>query len=309
MNPLRLEPRLAARVWGGTRLGRGEDGQPIGEAWVLHEDSRVRGGPHDGRTLGDLAAEFPAELLGTRARGERFPLLIKLLDCAEWLSVQVHPDDEQAARLVGPGELGKTEAWYILEARPGAQLIAGVREGTSPGELRSAILEGRVMEHAAYQPVGEGDTVFVPAGTLHALGPGLFLYEVQQTSDTTYRVYDWDRPASAGRALHLKESAEVTTTRPPQWRPAQPLEPGESRELLRSDYFVLEGLRCGPEPLERNTRGESFHALTVIQGHGTLHAAGETLPLAPLDTVLLPAGVGEYRLEGESVQALVARLP
>ncbi len=309
MNPLRLKPRLAARVWGGTRLGQGEDGQPIGEAWVLHEDSRVEGGPYGGRTLGDLAGEFPAELLGTRARGTRFPLLIKLLDCAEWLSVQVHPDDEQAARLVGPGELGKTEAWYILEAQPGAQLIAGVQEGTSPEELRPAILGGRVMDHAAYQTVGAGDTVFMPAGTLHALGPGLFLYEVQQTSDTTYRVYDWDRPASAGRALHLQQSAEVTTTRPPQWQPAQPPGPGECRELLRCDYFVLEELRGGPRPLERDTRGESFHALTVTRGHATLRAAGETLALAPLDTVLLPAGLGKYRLEGDTFQALVSRLP
>lgn len=309
MNPLRLEPRLAARVWGGARLGRGEGGQPIGEAWVLHEDSRVQGGPYGGRTLGDLAAEFPTELLGSRAQGTRFPLLIKLLDCAEWLSVQVHPDDEQAARLEGPDELGKTEAWYILEAEPGAQLIAGVQEGTSPGALRTAILEGRVMDHAAYQEVQAGDTVFMPAGTLHALGPGLFLYEVQQTSDTTYRVYDWDRPASAGRALHLAQSAEVTTTRPPQGQPAGPLGPGECRELLRCDYFVLEGLRGGPEPLELSTHGESFHALTLTRGHGTLRASGEEMNLAPLDTVLIPAGVGGYSLEGESVQALVSRLP
>lgn len=309
MKPLLVAPRLSARVWGGHRLGQAEQGEAIGESWVLHEEGRVLNEPYAGRTLAELAAEFPAELLGERAQGRRFPLLIKLLDCQDWLSVQVHPNDAQAARLVGPGELGKTEAWYVLDAAPGAQLIAGVRAGTSPAALRQAILNGQIMDHAEYQAVHAGDTVFMPAGTLHALGPGLFIYEVQQTSDTTYRVYDWDRPASAGRALHLAHSAEVTTTTGADLRHAAPLAPGERRERVHCAYFVLDELRVGPEPLELDTAGESFHALTLISGQGRLHAGGEILALKALDSVLLPASLGRYKLEGASAQALLSRLP
>ncbi len=308
-HPLRLSVSTAARVWGGTRLGRAQDGSPLGEAWIVHEDSRVQGGSLDGQRLGDLAREHGGDLLGRRAHGARFPLLIKLLDCAEWLSVQVHPDDAQAAHLVGPGELGKTEAWYILDAAPQARLIAGVREGMPAQELRTAILAGEVMDHAAYHGVGPGDAVLVPAGTLHALGPGLFLYEVQQTSDTTYRVYDWDRPASAGRTLHLSQSAAVTAPRTAQVQAAVPLFPGERRERVRSEYFVLEELRPGPQGLNLDTQGESFHALTVTHGEGQVRAGGETWSVGPLNTLLLPARLGAYRLEGGSLSALLARLP
>ncbi|GGM01196.1 type I phosphomannose isomerase catalytic subunit [Deinococcus aerophilus] len=308
-HPLRLSVSTAARVWGGTRLGRAQDGSPLGEAWMVHEDSRVQGGPLDGQRLGDLAREHGGDLLGRRAHGIRFPLLIKLLDCAEWLSVQVHPDDAQAAQLVGPGELGKTEAWYILDAAPQARVIAGVREGTQALALRNAILSGQVMDHAAYHGVQSGDALLVPAGTLHALGPGLFLYEVQQTSDTTYRVYDWDRPASAGRALHLTQSAAVTAPRTARVQAGAPLSPGERRERVRSGYFVLEDLRSGPEGMDLDTRGESFHVLTVIHGEGRVIAGGETWSLGPLDTLLLPARLGAYRLEGDSLSALLARLP
>ena len=152
---------------------------PIGEAWAVFEGNRIQNGPYAGQTLGDLAARFPAQILGTHATGTRFPLLIKLLDCADWLSVQVHPNDEQAAELEGAGELGKTEAWHILEADEGAELIAGIREGTSPEKLKEAILRGEVMDYAERWPVQAGDTVMMPAGTLHALGPGLLLYEVR----------------------------------------------------------------------------------------------------------------------------------
>jgi mannose-6-phosphate isomerase len=219
------------------------------------------------------------------------------------------PDDAQAARLVGPGELGKTEAWYILDAAPQARLIVGVREGTPARDLRDAILAGQVMDHAAYHGVRAGDAVLVPAGTLHALGPGLFLYEVQQTSDTTYRVYDWDRPASAGRALHLTQSAAVTVPRTVQVQAGAPLSPGGRRERVRSGYFVLEELRGSPQGLDLDTQGESFHALTVTDGEGQVRVGTQAWTLGPLDTLLLPARLGAYRLEGGSLSALLARLP
>ncbi|WP_246580801.1 type I phosphomannose isomerase catalytic subunit [Deinococcus aestuarii] len=304
--PLVLQARLSERVWGGRRLAP-EAGAPVGEAWVVYEGNVVEGGPHAGRTLGEVSAEHPGEMLGTRAQGTRFPLLIKLLDCAEWLSVQVHPDDGQARDLAGEGHLGKTEAWHLLDAEPGAELIAGVRPGTGADELRAAILEGRVMDHAHRQPVSAGDTVLMPAGTLHALGPGLFLYEVQQTSDLTYRVYDWDRPPSAGRALHLRESALVTTNAQAAVERSHPPRAGEAQELTRCDYFVLERL-AGGEAVMGDTRGESFHAVTVLSGEARLTWQGEDVTLGALDSVVLPAALGPYRLEGEFA-ALRSRLP
>ena len=144
-----LEPQYRERVWGGRRLKAADP--PIGEAWVAFGESRVVGGECAGRTVAELSAEYGEQFLGRKvfeATGTRFPLLVKLLDCADWLSVQVHPDDEQARRLVGPGEFGKTEAWYFIEAEPGASIYAGVREGTSREELAEAIRGGRVLEVA-----------------------------------------------------------------------------------------------------------------------------------------------------------------
>ena len=302
--PLHLQAKPVERVWGGQRLA--DMAEPVGELWAIGEDNVVTAGPFRGRTVAQLAAEFPAGVLGSAARDSRFPLLIKLLDCADWLSLQVHPDDEQAARLEGPGMLGKTEAWHILDAVPGARLIAGIAPGTPAEDLRRDILAGQVMNRAVYREVSGGDSLMIPAGTVHALGPGILLYEVQQSSDLTYRIYDWDRPASAGRALHLSQSAEVS--RPVTAEP-QPLSPAPGvQELLRCAYFVLERLVPGSTPLERDTAAQSFHALTVIRGKATLHVHGASWTLKPYESVLLPAGLGRYTLKGD-FEALSSRLP
>lgn len=305
---LRLEPAFKERVWGGTQLRPGSK-EPIGEAWLVHEDQPVQGGALAGLTLAEVTRRFPQEVLGQDRLAQRFPLLIKLLDCQDWLSVQVHPNDEQAARLVGAGELGKTEAWHVLDAQPGAKLISGTRSGVGQDELQEAILDGNVSslthEHAAQT----GETLMVPAGTLHALGPGLLIYEVQQTSDTTYRVYDWDRPASAGRELHLKQSAEVTRPGQAQLTPAAPESVPGIRLLTQCQYFVLEELvGHGVEVLKGETGGRSPHLITVKSGEVTLKARGETMKLAGYDTVLLPASLGQYELQG-NFQVLRSRLP
>jgi mannose-6-phosphate isomerase len=209
---LQLEPLYDPRVWGGQRLKPSPE-KPIGEAWVVYECNPIAGGPYAGRTLAEIAAERGADLVGRQAferTGRRFPLLIKLLDCADWLSIQVHPNDEQAIQLEGSGQFGKTEAWHVLEAEEGAQLIAGVKPGTAAEELAQAIRSGNIEAYSQYHTVHAGDTIFMPAGLMHALGPGLLLYEVQQTSDLTYRVFDWNRPASAGRPLHIEQSVAVT---------------------------------------------------------------------------------------------------
>lgn len=302
--PLRFTPAFKERVWGGRTLGQPSEA-PIGEAWILHEEQPVQAGPLKGKTLAELTQKYPRELLGERWPGGRFPLLIKLLDCQDWLSVQVHPNDEQARRMVGLGELGKTEAWHILHADDGAELISGTREGTTQDELEKAILAGNVSDLTEKRRVRAGETLMVPAGTLHALGPGLLIYEVQQTSDTTYRVYDWDRPAAAGRELHLKQSAEVTRTGQAGFTPAA--ESAVSPRLLTScDYFVLEELH-GPSATG-DTAGKTPHILTVKQGEAHLNTPAGTEVLKQYDTILIPAQLGEYELMGD-FQLLRSSLP
>lgn len=294
-----LEPQYRERVWGGQRLKAADP--PVGEAWVAFGESRVRGGACAGRTLEELAGGWGDELLGAevaRRCGRRFPLLVKLLDCADWLSVQVHPDDEQAVRMVGPGASGKTEAWHFLSVEPGATVYAGVRAGTTREALASAIREGRVFDVAEQFEVHEGETLYIPSGTLHALGPGLLLYEVQQSCDTTYRVYDWGRPAAAGRALHVEEAVAVTDACPVASPVPPPALAGTAAaHVLRCPHFELDVLRvAGGAPLDGDTGGRSFHLLTVTQGSAEIHTDGERISLARHETALVSGAAGAYRL-------------
>ena len=293
-----LEPQYRERVWGGQRLQAADP--PVGEAWVAFEESRVVGGECAGRTVAELAAEYGEQFLGRKvfeSYGTRFPLLVKLLDCADWLSVQVHPNDEQARRLVGPGEFGKTEAWSFIEAEPGATIYAGVRRGTSKEALEEAIRGGRVLEVAEQLEVKAGETVYIPAGTLHSLGPGLLLYEVQQSSDTTYRVYDWDRPASAGRKLHVEESVEVTDPRSvAAVRPAPELKGTAAVAALVCPYFRLDVVRVGEEVLDEENGDETFQLLTVTEGAVEVSSDGEALRLSKYETALVAGGARRYRV-------------
>jgi mannose-6-phosphate isomerase len=298
---LQLVPEYKQRVWGGRRLTEkagGGNGQPVGEAWLVYEDNQVAAGPWAGRTLRELSDELGPDLLGKAVEtSRRFPLLIKLLDCADWLSVQVHPNDEQAARLQGPGQLGKTEAWHVLEAEPGARLISGVRAGTSAEALAGAIRGGTILDYVQYHTARAGDSFFIPAGTIHALGPGLFLYEIQQTSDITYRVFDWNRPSSQGRALHLEES--VIAANPMlsgERRPAPRLGASDSQQVIESEYFALEVVTGSEQTQPGDTRGESCHVLTVIEGQVEAVCGEERLALQPYETVLIPAAAGAYAL-------------
>ncbi|WP_407569935.1 type I phosphomannose isomerase catalytic subunit [Deinococcus altitudinis] len=314
---LPLTPQYRERVWGGHSLHPSGSGTPIGEAWIAYGQSVVSAGAVQGQTLDELLLANGTELLGDRAVARTdaqagFPLLIKLLDCADWLSVQVHPNDVQARGMVGPGERGKTEAWHMLQATPDAEILAGVKAGTTPEELAQAIRGGTVLEVAERHSVVAGDTVFIPANTLHALGPGLLLYEVQQSSDTTYRVYDWDRSMSAGRALHLEESVAVTD--PALHGDLRPQSQTHGQgELTASEYFVLEGVKLvgTGDTYRADTRGESFQIVTVTAGEAELSSGSETLRLATFQTALVSAAAGAYGLEavGGAATVLLAGLP
>lgn len=320
---LRPSPDLRVRVWGGTRLGVGAGGQPIGEAWVAGPTSRVPG-PAEGvpdrdraaPTLDELAAEMGRGLVGSRSPWEdRFPLLVKLLDPADWLSVQVHPDDDLARRLAGPDGVGKTEAWYVLEADPGSQLLVGVQAGIGEDRVRAALRTGglaAILERVAASP---GDTILVPAGTLHAVGPGLLLYELQQPSDLTYRADDWGRPATPERPLHTEEALA-------SWQPGvhpvigHAAEPSSAarQQLVACGHFVMERLSARPgEPVLLDTAGASPHVITALPG-SRLAIEGDDWRevIGPLESVVVAAGAGRYRVATDTAggeTALLARLP
>lgn len=295
---LQLTPEYRERVWGGHRL-QPKNAQPIGEAWIVYENNKVATGRFADKTLLEVAAEMKEDLLGpanVARTGLRFPLLIKLIDSVDWLSVQVHPNDAQAKRLEGPDQFGKTEAWYLLETDPGAKLIAGIKPGTAPAALAQSIRDGSILDHVEYLAAQPGDTVFMPAGTIHALGPGLMLYEVQQTSDITYRVFDWNRPASAGRALHIEQSVEVSTTAAAQIQHLPALTPNTPQHLLSTNYFSLDLLTLEGTSLNLDTGGQSFEALTVIQGLAQVSTPDHSVYLNRYESVVIPASTGPYTL-------------
>jgi mannose-6-phosphate isomerase len=304
-----LEPQARERVWGGQRLK--PQLPPIGEIWCAYGRSRVQNGAAAGRTVDDLTRDLSAAFVGevvAERFPESFPLLIKLLDCADWLSVQVHPDDEQAARLEGPGYRGKTEAWHFIDAIPGATILAGVRPGTSRDELASAIRSGRILNVSPSIAVHRGETYLLHAGTMHALGPGLLLYEVQQSSDVTYRVYDWDRPTSAGRELHIEQAIAVTDPDRQAIRTSSPVSRDTpSSVAVGCSYFVLDVLNIGDIAMAGDTGGSTFHVLTVTSGAVDVQRGGEGIRLERFGTAIVAGTAGDYQIRATDSPATVLR--
>ncbi len=233
---LPLEPLYRSRVWGGGRFPPTQNG-PTGEVWLAYQDNRVQSGPLAGRTVAGALAELGPAFLGEtayRRYGLELPLLIKIIDTAEWLSVQVHPDDAYAHTMEAhTGYHGKNEAWYILEAGPGAEIVYGLSRPLSKEALSETLRTGQAFSVLRRVPVRAGQTIYVPAGTVHALGPGLLLYEVQQRSDLTYRLYDFGR----GRPLHLEKGLEVAHLQPRHLPAAT-----DSGALVDSSWFSLRRL-------------------------------------------------------------------
>jgi mannose-6-phosphate isomerase len=246
---------------------------------------------------------------------DRFPLLLKLLDSRDALSVQVHPDDAGAARLK-EGELGKTEAWYILEADPGACIYRGVASGVDRAEFAARLREGTVGRCLKRLEVSPGEVYFLPAGTVHALGPGVRLAEIQQNSDTTFRLFDWNRVGLDGkpRELHVENGLRVARLDAPGRDRAEPeavRQDGAARECFVADEkFVLERLHGFTYPAPMETDRASFHILTVVNGSVEIHAGGAVEAIGRWETCLVPAAAGEYTLAGdEDASVLLFRRP
>jgi mannose-6-phosphate isomerase len=286
--PLKFQPWPVERIWGGDRLARyGKPlppDKPIGETWEIsdrdREQSVVVNGPHAGQTLRQLLSEWGRQILGRRVTGPRFPLLIKMLDARERLSLQVHPPARIATRLGGEP---KTEMWYVLEADPGAALMAGLKRGVTRPQFEEAIARGGAAFHACFHqfPVQAGDSLFVPSGRLHAIGAGLVIIEIQQSSDTTYRVYDWDR----GRPLQVTESLASIDFN--DFEPSPTPLPIEC-EHFRVEKQVVAGKLAG------HCGGDTFEILAGIAG--ALTVQGERLQAG--EFLLLPAALGSYEIAG-----------
>ncbi len=232
VSPFLLKPRFAARIWGKLDLKPWYDetgiSEKVGEAWLTGPDCVAETAPLAGKTLGALAKEFPGQL----GNGE-FPLLVKMLFPDDKLSVQVHPNDEEAQKIGLPR--GKTECWYVLEAEPGATVACGLKSGVSLEDVRTAIVEGTLEDKLEMIPVEVGDMVFVDAGTVHAIGPGVTLLEVQQTCDVTYRLFDYGRP----RELHLDDGLAVVKLKTAAGKIKPKAMDGFTR-LIETEYFVVD---------------------------------------------------------------------
>jgi mannose-6-phosphate isomerase len=315
LTPLRFEPLLRQHIWGGRRLGT-MLGKPIGDAadyaesWEIVDrgtaQSVVAFGPQSGRTLADLMSTDASALLGRHAGPDRFPLLFKFLDAHQKLSVQVHPNDEQAARLQPP-DLGKTEAWLVLHADPGSVVYAGLKRGFDRHALERELYRG-TAEYCLHQlEPRPGDFLFIPAGTVHALGAGLLIAEIQQSSDTTFRLFDWNRVGADGRPrdLHIDQGLSAidygrgpiaiqvpqTTSRPFVER------------LVACEKFVVDRWHWhGSEVVGGDN---CCHILAAVAGEVEVQGDPASLPLRPGETLLLPAIVDRTTLTARQPATLL----
>ncbi|WP_018921887.1 type I phosphomannose isomerase catalytic subunit [Salsuginibacillus kocurii] len=305
---LKLQPVFKERIWGGSKLKKrfGFDipSKQTGECWGIsahpNGESIVENGDLQGRSLRDVWEKERA--LFDYEQSESFPLLVKWLDAADDLSVQVHPNDEQAKRLEKGEAYGKTECWYVCEAEPGAELIIGHYAHTKE-EFAEMVEQEKWSELLKKQPVEAGDFIFIPSGTIHAIGKGILILETQQSSDTTYRVYDYDRTDQEGnkRELHIGRSLEVTTipaaTEPTEHEPIWNGENGEVERLLASDVFYVykgETRSSLKQPVQA-----SFLLLSIIEGSGTVTTNAEQLEVQAGDNLIITKeAMEQYELEG-----------
>lgn len=309
--PLIFREIAREKVWGGKRMTEFLDKKfpadaRIGESWEISdvegEASVVRFGPMKGRTLRELHRDYSEELLGAELAArypDHFPLLIKILDTSEALSVQVHPSDEDIARL-GIDGAGKMEAWHVLHAEPGATMVHGLAQGVTREKFERLLSEGRVEESLRCFLVKRGDTIFCPPGTVHAIGAGVTLYEIQQTSDTTYRLFDWDRPQDPEnpRELHIEESLAVMNfhRQPAMRQRPELIDDGDpSRESLVScDMFDIERWRFSSEQKIEDFDG-TMEILCITAGRGKIAAGGESIKVGQGSTVLIPAAAKSWQ--------------
>ncbi len=308
--PLIFEPILKDRIWGGTKLrndlGKNIPTETTGESWELSDVSGdvsvVKNGTYEGKPLTELMNTYPEVLLGSKVYkqyGAQFPLLFKFLDARDDLSIQVHPNDELAKER--HNSFGKTEMWYVMQADEGARIIVGFKEKSSPEEYVEHLNNKNLIEILNEVPVKAGDVFFLETGTIHAIGAGIVIAEIQQTSDITYRIYDWDRVDANGnsRELHVEQALDAMNYNTTDTKKEYTQVPNTANVAVDCPYFTTSYLPLiGEANVEKD--GSSFTVYICTEGSYTLTANGMQHSFKKGDTILIPAGLKQYSLSGEA---------
>jgi mannose-6-phosphate isomerase len=313
--PFVFEPIFRPMVWGGEKIpaykGVTTDVERIGESWEISaygdKISVVANGPLAGRDLNSLVKEFKAELVGEHVyanTGDEFPLLIKFIDALNDLSIQVHPNNEMAARVHGANANGKTEMWYVIAADPGAALYSGLKEAITPDDYTRMVADGTITDALMRYEVQPGDVFFLPAGRIHAICSGCFIAEIQQTSDLTYRIWDYGRLGLDGkpRQLHTELARQAIDYKvyPEGYKTAYKHELNKEVVLISCPYFTT-SLFDLTKPLKKSLKDiDSFLVVMVLEGNGALECMGSTIDLRQGTTVLIPASAESLRFKTET---------
>jgi mannose-6-phosphate isomerase len=306
--PARLEPIFSPRPWGSLSLAplfpeKSNLAEPLGEAWMTGSECRFADGPFAGKKLGEAWPEMPPEWTGTSVdRSGSFPLLVKFLFPEDKLSVQVHPDDDYASRHEqAAGGRGKTEMWYVMNARPRAEVLVGLKSGVTRESLERAIVDGMAENCLEHIPLRAGDAVFVPARTAHTIGPGLVLCEIQQNSDITYRVYDYNRRDAKGqpRPLHIQKALDVMRFGQQSGGkivPVRTQEAGAEKTYFASCRYFETTRWEFSEPARMASLQSSYDLLIFLEGTGTIQWGGEHASYAPAQVWMVPAALGPFEV-------------
>ncbi|MBQ4389468.1 MAG: class I mannose-6-phosphate isomerase [Bacteroidales bacterium] len=306
MSPLKFEPILKTIVWGGEKIapykGIETEQKHIGESWELSgvagNESIVADGPLKGKTIAQLVKEYKADLVGKHVyenTGDEFPLLIKFIDALSDLSIQVHPNDELAAKRHN-GSKGKTEMWYVVDAEPGAHLLSGLTEKITPEQYAAKVADGTITDVLARYEVHPGDVFFLPAGRIHAICGGCFIAEIQQTSNITYRIYDYGRLGLDGkpREVHTELAKDaIDYTVYPDYRTHYEPRQNEEQEVVSCKYFTTSIYDLTLPYAKDLSEIDSFLVVMCLTGSGAIEVDGEEVPVHQGETVLIPAAADD----------------
>lgn len=307
MEILFFEPVYKDYIWGGTRLkeyfNKNIETPTAAESWEISTNeaglSKIANGSMKGSTLKDLFdnRDLREEIFGTKTKEmEKFPLLIKYIDANSNLSVQVHPNDEYAK--INENDTGKTEMWYIIDCAQNAKIICGMKESVTQKDVSEIIRIGKIKENLNYINIQKGDSICIPSGTIHAILGDTLICEIQQNSNLTYRVYDWDRVGSDGkpRELHIEKAIDVidVETKPSVVHTAE----NETKKIVDNEFFKVEKVVVDGEYRDK-TNKETFYTINILEGSGKIEANNEEYDLNKGDSILISASIGEYNLKGK----------
>lgn len=303
--PLFMEPIYKDYIWGGTRLKeylkKDVETDTVAESWEISTNDAGLSKIQTGQTLKELFEDetLKEEIFGTKTKDmKEFPLLIKFIDAKDNLSVQVHPDDEYALKY--ENDKGKTEMWYVMDCDEDAKIICGIKENIKQEEISKTIHEGKIREILNEVAIHKGDVIFIPSGTIHAILKGTLICEIQQNSNLTYRVYDWDRIGKDGkpRELHIQKAIDVIKQDTKQKIVTTSNQKVDtSNNVISCDYFNVDTISIGSK-CKHKSNSETFEAIMVVEGNGTIKANAKEYKINLGDSFIIPSSLGEYEIEG-----------